>query len=170
MSQPENESRFGPVGGSSIPTGSAVIPEAAVPTGTRPRMPAIALVVAVLAVLVAGVGVVAALSMRTQLAQVESELEALQEAQGRIQATQASIEAELATLGGQVGNLEAAASQPSVSPGESNAMTALATASDAYQLASGVDFRLDQVVNCINEYMKTVGDSGGGRYQYFFCQ
>lgn len=39
----------------------------------------------------------------------------------------------------------------------------------AEEYAYGVDVRLDEVVTCINRYMKTVGDSAGGRYQYFFC-
>ena len=40
---------------------------------------------------------------------------------------------------------------------------------DSYTGFSTLDQRVDSLESCVNDYMKTVGDSGGGYYRYYFC-
>ena len=42
-------------------------------------------------------------------------------------------------------------------------------ASDAQSEAEDAQWSVDGAIDCVNEYMKTVGDSGGGRYTYYLC-
>lgn len=40
---------------------------------------------------------------------------------------------------------------------------------DSYTGFSSLNQRVGDLESCVNDYMKTVGDSGGGYYRYYFC-
>ena len=40
---------------------------------------------------------------------------------------------------------------------------------DSYTGFTSVNQRVEDLESCVNDYMKTVGDSGGGYYRYYFC-
>lgn len=52
---------------------------------------------------------------------------------------------------------------------EMEASSARSAAEVANQRADDAQFRAEDIVRCVNRYMKTVGDAGGGRYTYYFC-
>jgi uncharacterized protein (UPF0333 family) len=56
-----------------------------------------------------------------------------------------------------------------ISIAESKASNAISLASDAQSEAEDAQWSVDGAIDCVNEYMKTVGDSGGGRYTYYLC-
>jgi hypothetical protein len=39
----------------------------------------------------------------------------------------------------------------------------------SYTGFSTLNQRVEDLESCVNDYMKTVGDSGGGYYRYYFC-
>lgn len=132
----------------------------------------VALAVAGLSLILAliGVGVgVSAQARSVQLQQQVNQLEAQQDAaDGTLaaldQRTGTSLAEYLEGLDARLSKAEATANGAS-----DRADEAASRAGFAEEYASSVDFRLEEVVACVNRYMKTVGDSGGGYYQYFFC-
>ena len=160
--------------GGTFASGSAVIPEAAiVPAKKRQRAGALPIVLACVALVVAGASLAAAFLFRAQAVELQGQVEALQALQAEASAKQASMDAKLSDLTGQVGELEAATGESLstyLSGLNSDVASAEAAAKDAYFLAEEVSRRTDRFVECVNTYMKTVGDSSGGYYRYYFCQ
>lgn len=160
--------------GGTYPSGSAVMPEAAMaPAKTRQRGSVLPIVLAGVALVVAAASLTAALMFRVQATELQSQVETLKSQQDEANAQQASLDAKLSDLTGQVGELEAATGESLstyLSGLSRDVSSAEAAAQDAYFLAEEVSRRTDRFVECVNTYMKTVGDSGGGYYRYYFCQ
>ena len=163
-----------PTAGGAFASGSAVIPEAAMaPAKARKRAGTVTLVLACVALVVAAASLAAAFLFRAQATELQGQVETLRSQQAEAIAQQASMNAKLSDLTGQVGELEAATGESLstyLSGLSSDVASAEAAAQDAYLLADEVSRRTDRFVQCVNTYMETVGDSGGGYYRYYFCQ
>ena len=160
--------------GGTFASGSAVIPEAAIaPAKARHRAGAMPIVLASVALVVAAASLAAAFLFRAQATELQGQVETLRSQQAEASAQQASMNAKLSDLTGQVGELEAATGESLstyLSGLRSDVASAEAAAQDAYFLAEEASRRTDRFVQCVNSYMKTVGDSGGGYYRYTYCQ
>lgn len=158
----------------TFPSGSGVNPEAAAAL-VKPRRQGrvVSIVLFGVALTVAAASLGAALVFRAQAVEMQGQVEALKSQQAELSAQQATLDAKLSSLTEQFGQLEASAGVPLATYLEGlsrDVASAEATAKNAYVIVDNLSRRTDRVVECINTYMKTVGDSRGGYYQYFFCQ
>lgn|GEM_PF-2430225 len=52
---------------------------------------------------------------------------------------------------------------------ESDLSDVESSVSDSESTSTDAQDSVDSLIDCVNDYMKTVGDAGGGRYTYYFC-
>lgn len=126
----------------------------------------IAAVVALAAVVLAGVAWNQARQLETQLAATQDEL-------ADVTAEQRDLSSTVSAVAGDVGDLQAATGESlsSYLAGLDRAVAqAQSDAQDAQFASQSLAARTEALVECVNDYMKTVGDSGGGYYRYYFCQ
>ena len=152
---------FNPVG--TEPSGSA---------GQSRTFPVTALVISATALLLGGLGVGVGVLAYTTNSSLQQEVDALR-------AQQAEVDTALASLNERTGegladylqdlDWRVSAAENAASGAATDAQRAAGMAQYAEDYAFSVDSRLGGVVECINTYMKTVGDSGGGYYRYYFC-
>jgi hypothetical protein len=140
--------------------------------GKPPKLTIVALAVASLSLILGVIGVGVGVSAQARNTQLQAQVDELEAQQAEVDGTLAALDQRTGTslaeylegLDTRVSDAEATARGAF-----SRADEAASSASFAEEYAYSVDFRLDTVVECVNKYMKTVGDSGGGYYQYFFC-
>lgn len=136
-------------------------------TGRLPLLVAgVAAIVAFAAVVLAGVSWNQARQLETQLAATQDEL-------AEVNADQRNLASTVSAVAGDVGDLQAATGESLAShlAGLDRAVAqAQSDAQDAQFASQSLAARTEALVECVNEYMKTVGDSGGGYYRYYFCQ
>lgn len=109
-------------------------------------------------------GLVAALSATARVVELEAQIAELSGEQTAISSNFGSLPNAIADLDNRIDqavDLATTAQLGAVAAGE-EAQDARRQAEDAY-------FRADSIAECVNTYMKTVGDSGGGYYRYYFC-
>ena len=141
-------------------------------SGKPSTLTIVALAVAGLSLVLALIGVGVGVSAQARSAQLQQKVGELEAQQDAIDGTLAALDQRTGTsLAEYLEGLDARLStaEATASSASSRADEAASRAGFAEEYASSVDFRLDEVVDCVNRYMKTVGDSGGGYYQYFFC-
>lgn len=157
----------------SAPTPAASTPEAARLASRKPSaLTVLALAGAGLSLILGLIGIGVGVSAQARNVQLQQELDQLEAQQDAVDSTLAALDQRTGTslaeyLDGLDFRLSRAESM--ASGAASRAEAAASRAGFAEDYAFSVDSRLEEVVDCINRYMKTVGDSGGGYYQYFFC-
>ena len=109
-------------------------------------------------------GLVAALSATARVVELEAKVAKLSGEQAAISSDFGSLPEAIADLDDRVDQAVdlATTAQFGVAAVGENAQDARRQADDAYS-------RADSIAECVNTYMKTVGDSGGGYYRYYFC-
>ena len=110
------------------------------------------------------VGLVAALSATARVGELEAKVAKLSGEQAVISSDFGSLPAAIADLDSRVDRAVELATTA-----QFGAAGAIEEAQDARRQADDAHFRADSVAECVNTYMKTVGDSGGGYYRYYFC-
>lgn len=135
-------------------------------------LPIAALVVAGVSLLLGGVGLIFGITAFSANAELRKQVDTLR-------AQQAEVDTALASLNERTGegladylqdlDRRVSAAESAANEAASEAQRAAGIAQYAEDYAFSVDGRLGGVVECINTYMKTVGDSGGGYYRYYFC-
>jgi len=141
-------------------------------SGKISTLTVVALAVACLSLILGLIGVGVGVSAQARSTQLQQQVDQLKAQQAEVDTTLAALDQRTGTsLADYLQGLDERLSQA-----ESRANSALGRADEAatnarfaQDYAAAVDFRVDDVVACVNRYMKTVGDSGGGYYQYFFC-
>lgn len=109
-------------------------------------------------------GLVAALSATARVVELEAKVAKLSGEQAAISSDFGSLPEAIANLDDRVDQAVdlATTAQFGVAAVGEDAQDARRQADDAYS-------RADSIAECVNTYMKTVGDSGGGYYRYYFC-
>lgn len=131
------------------------------------------LVVAAVAAVIALAAVVFAGASWNQARQLETQLVAAQDQLADVVSEQRGLASTVSAVAGDVGDLQAATGESlsSYLAGLDRAITeAQSDATDALLTAESLSGRTQALVECVNDYMKTVGDSGGGYYRYYFCR
>lgn len=137
-----------------------------------PVLTIVAVGLAALALLIGVVGIGVGVSASARNIQLQEQVDALRAQQAEVDGALAALDERTGTslaeylegLDARLSDAEAVASGAG-----SRADSAMTRAGYAEDYAFSVNSRLDAVVECVNEYMKTVGDSGGGYYRYYFC-
>jgi len=154
-----------------MPPPQAAEPESDGPQATTSgRLP---LLVAGIAAVVALAAVVLAGMTWNQARQLETQLAATQDQLADVTAEQRDLSSTVSAVAGDVGDLQAATGESlsSYLAGLDRAVAqAQSDAQDAQFTSRSLAARTDSFVDCVNTYMKTVADSGGGRYWFNFCQ
>lgn len=155
------------------PAASPGIPGSPPPaSGKTSTLTIVALAVAGLSLTLALIGVGVGVSAQARSAELQEQVNRLEAQQAEVGGTLAALDQRTGTsLAEYLEGLDARLSkaESTASGAASRADAAAGRAGFAEDYAYSVDFRLEEVIECINRYMKTVGDSGGGPYQYFFC-
>jgi hypothetical protein len=99
---------------------------------------------------------------KSDVTDLTAELKTTQSRLDEVEATAASADQLLSGLGTVTSDLEDLRLQVDSMVGGSSLF-----ASSSF---SEVDDRIDALISCVNEYMETVGDAGGGRYYYYLCR
>lgn len=109
-------------------------------------------------------GLAAALSATARVVELEAKVAKLSGEQADISSDFGSLPEVIADLDNRVDQAVdlATTAQFGVAAVGEDAQDARRQADDAYS-------RADSIAECVNTYMKTVGDSGGGYYRYYFC-
>jgi len=126
----------------------------------------VAAVVALAAVVLAGVS-------WNQARQLQAELVATQDQLADVAAEQHDLSSTVSAVAGDVGDLQAATGESlsTYLAGLDQAITqAQVDAQDAQFTSRSLAARTDAFVECVNTYIKTVADAAGGRYWFNFCQ
>ena len=156
------------------PTQAASQPPSAAPVNGKPStLTIVALAVAGLSLILAVIGVGVGVSAQARSTQLQAQVDELAAQQAEVDGALADLDQRTGTslveylegLDTRVSDAEATARGAF-----SRADEAASSASFAEESAYSVGFRLNAVVECVNRYMKTVGDSGGGYYRYVFCR
>lgn len=148
-------------------------PDATASSSKPATLTLVALAVAGLSLILGLIGVGVGVSAQARNTQLQAQVDELEAQQAAVDGTLADLDQRTGTslaeylqdLDTRLGDAEAAARGAFTRADE-----AASSARFAEDYAFGVDSRLSAVVDCVNKYMKTVGDSGGGYYQYFFCR
>lgn len=157
----------------AMPTPPPVATSSAPSTRSKPSaLNIVALAVAGLSLILAVIGVGVGVSAQARNSKLQQQVDQLQAQQAAVDSTLHELDQRTGTsLADYLKGLETrlSAAEATANSASSRADEAASSASFAQDYASSVDFRVDDVVACVIRYMKTVGDSGGGPYQYFFC-
>lgn len=150
--------------------GSEELPEQAPGNGRRGHASTVAVA---LSLILAVLAVASTAVMWTQMRNMEGEITRLSAANDGVDSQQQELSATVSALSGDLDALQNASGVPLSTYLEnlnSRASQAQRDARDAQIRSDLVASRTDELVSCVNEYMRIVADSGGGYYRFYFCK
>lgn len=155
------------------PTPTPAAPASATAANGRPpSLTIVALAVAGLSLVLGLIGVGIGFSAQARSAQLQQQVDELEAQQDEVDGALSALDERTGTslaeyLEGLDERLRAAEATASDASTRADEAAGLATYVQDYALRT--ETRISAVAACVNRYMETVGNSGGGYYRYVFC-